>query len=144
MSASTSDLRVLKIGICGYGTVGRGTHDLLVKNESTIARRLDCIHLTVTHVASRSLSGAVFGVGKWSTDPIVVVNDPEVDIIVEAIGGLDTAFEVVKKALAANKNVVTANKALIATHGNELVNLASENGVRLLFESAVAGGIPIL
>tara|TARA_Y100000385_G_scaffold100819_1_gene104179 strand:+ start:6114 stop:7433 length:1320 start_codon:yes stop_codon:yes gene_type:complete len=144
MSASTSDLRVLKIGICGYGTVGRGTHDLLVKNEGILARRLDCIHLTVTHVASRSLSETVFGVGKWSTDPIEVVNDPEVDIVVEAIGGLDTAFEVVKKALSAKKNVVTANKALIATHGNELVNLASENGVRLLFESAVAGGIPIL
>lgn len=144
MPASSSDLHFLKIGICGYGTVGRGTHDLLVKNKSIIARRLDRIHLKVTYIASRNLSKAVCGVDKWSTDPIELVNDSEVDIVVEAVGGLDTAFEVVKKALLASKNVVTANKALIATHGNELVNLASKNGVRLLFESAVAGGIPIL
>lgn len=144
MSVSASDFRVLNIGICGYGTVGKGTHDLLVKNESVIARRLNSICLKVTYVASRSLSEAICGVEKWGVDPIEVANDPEVDIVVEAIGGLDTAFEVVKKALLANKDVVTANKALIATHGNELVNLAAENGVRLLFESAVAGGIPIL
>ena len=144
MSVSASDFRVLNIGICGYGTVGKGTHDLLVKNEKVIARRLDSIYLKVTYVASRSLSEAICGVEKWGVDPIEVANDPEVDIVVEAIGGLDTAFEVVKKALRANKDVVTANKALIATHGNELVNLAAENGVRLLFESAVAGGIPIL
>lgn len=144
MSVSASDFRVLNIGICGYGTVGKGTHDLLVKNESVIARRLNSIYLKVTYVASRSLSEAICGVEKWGVDPIEVANDPEVDIVVEAIGGLDTAFEVVKKALLANKDVVTANKALIATHGNELVNLAAENGVRLLFESAVAGGIPIL
>jgi homoserine dehydrogenase len=103
MPASSSDLHFLKIGICGYGTVGRGTHDLLVKNKSIIARRLDRIHLKVTYIASRSLSEAVCGVDKWSTDPIELVNDSEVDIVVEAVGGLDTAFEVVKKALLASK-----------------------------------------
>lgn len=144
MSVSLGDSCFLNIGICGYGTVGRGTHDLIVKNENTIARRLGDVRLKVTHIASRGLREGVSGVNKWSIDPIEVVNDPGVDILVETIGGLDTAFEVVKKALLVGKDVVTANKALIATHGNELLNLASKNGVRLLFESAVAGGIPIL
>ena len=132
MSVSLSDSCFLNIGICGYGTVGRGTHDLIVKNENTIARRLGDVRLKVTHIASRGLREGVSGVNKWSIDPIEVVNDPEVDILVETIGGLDTAFEVVKKALLVGKDVVTANKALIATHGNELLNLASKKKDTLL------------
>ncbi|MFK7864940.1 MAG: homoserine dehydrogenase [Pseudohongiellaceae bacterium] len=134
----------LKVGICGLGTVGFGTRQLLVNNAEDITSRTGC-SIEVVNVATRTLDPAkVAGIEKSGTDPFAVVNDPEVEVIVETIGGFDPAFSVVKKALENGKHVITANKALIAEQGNELFAIAKQNNVTLAFESAVAGGIPII
>lgn len=135
---------VLRVGICGLGTVGGGTLNLLTSNQQLIARRVG-MPIEVVNVATRTLDPAkVAGVARSGTDLFAVVKDPEVDLIVETIGGFDPAFEVVKQALANGKHVVTANKALIAEHGNELFAVADENNVTLAYESSVAGGIPVI
>ncbi len=140
---SESD-KSISIGICGFGTVGAGSYALLQNNSDEISRRLGCA-IEVTRIASRSLkAGEVNTATSISTDPFDVVNDPLVDIVIETIGGFDPAFEVVRQALANGKQVVTANKALIAERGNELFPLAEENAVILAYESSVAGGIPII
>ena len=134
----------IRIGICGLGTVGGGTLALLQNNADEIARRLGA-PLEVVRIASRSLDpedvpANIIG----GTDPFAVVNDENVDIVVETMGGFDPAFEVVKQALSNGKHVVTANKALIAEQGNALFAVAEEKGMTLAFESSVAGGIPII
>ncbi len=134
----------IRIGICGLGTVGGGTLALLRDNNDEISRRLGA-DLDVVHVASRSLeAGDAAGVARTGTDPFAVINDQNVDIVVETMGGFDPAFEVVKQALANGKHVVTANKALIAERGNELFAVAEMHNVALAYESSVAGGIPII
>lgn len=134
----------LKVGICGLGTVGYGTLQLLHNNADEISCRTGC-EIQVIHVATRTLDTAkVAGIARSGTDPFAVVNDPEVEVVVETIGGFDPAFAVVKKALENGKHVITANKALIAEQGNELFAIARQNNVTLAFESAVAGGIPII
>ena len=139
----------LSVGICGLGTVGTGTLLLLQDNADEIAKRLDRA-IAVSHVATRTLDAErsalleKCGVPNSSTDPFAVVNDPQVQIVVETMGGYEPAFDVVKQALANGKHVVTANKALIAERGNELFPLAQANNVSLAFESSVAGGIPII
>lgn len=143
-SAKSIKPQSIKIGICGFGTVGGGSYNLLQRNGEEITRRVGC-GIDVSRIASRSLkSGDVSSTVKISNDPFDVVNDPEVDIVIETIGGFDPAFEVVRQALANGKHVVTANKALIAERGNELFAVAEENNVTLAFESSVAGGIPII
>ncbi len=135
---------VLSVGICGLGTVGRGTLNLLQSNQAELEQRLG-FAVNVVHVASRSLDAStVSGVARTGTDPFEVINNPAVDVVVETIGGFDPAFDLVSQALSNGKHVVTANKALIAERGNELFPIAREHGVELLFESAVAGGIPII
>lgn len=134
----------IRVGICGLGTVGGGTLALLQNNADEIARRLGA-PLEVVRIASRSLDpedvpANIIG----GTDPFAVVNDENVDIVVETMGGFDPAFEVVKQALSNGKHVVTANKALIAEQGNALFAVAEEKGMTLAFESSVAGGIPII
>lgn len=134
----------LKVGICGLGTVGFGTLQLLKSNADEITRRTGC-EIEVVNVATRTLDPAkVEGVARSGTDPFAVVNDVEVEVVVETIGGFDPAFDVVKKALENGKHVITANKALIAEQGTELFAIAATNNVTLAFESAVAGGIPII
>jgi homoserine dehydrogenase len=124
--------------------VGGGTLALLQKNADEICRRLGGA-IEVIHVATRSLDPAtVQGIAKTGTDPFAVVNDADVDVVIESIGGFDPAFELVKQALANGKHVVTSNKALIAERGNELFPLADANNVCLAYESSVAGGIPII
>jgi len=124
--------------------VGGGSANLLTNNGDEITRRVGCA-IEVVRVASRSIkNGDVSEAIRVSNDPFDVVNDPDVDIVIETIGGFDPAFEVVRQALASGKHVVTANKALIAERGNELFAVAEENRVTLAYESSVAGGIPII
>ncbi len=133
-----------KIGICGLGTVGGGTLNLLEENADEISMRLGRT-ITVSHVATRTPKPELTAsVANTSNDPFAVVNDPEVQLVVETMGGYEPAFEVIKQALANGKHVVTANKALIAERGNELFEVAEANKVCLAFESSVAGGIPII
>lgn len=143
-SAKSIKPQSINVGICGFGTVGGGSYKLLQDNGEEITRRVGC-GIDVSRIASRSIkSGDVSSAVKISKDPFDVVNDPEVDIVIETLGGFEPAFEVVRQALANGKHVVTANKALIAERGNELFAVAEENNVTLAFESSVAGGIPII
>ncbi|NBQ73132.1 MAG: homoserine dehydrogenase [Gammaproteobacteria bacterium] len=134
----------MSVGICGLGTVGGGTLALLEQNAALITARAGC-PIRVTHVATRTPKPDLCGqVAHTGSDPLAITSDPEVDVVVETMGGYDVAFEVIQRALSNGKHVVTANKALIAERGNELFALASANEVTLAFESAVAGGIPII
>lgn len=141
---STQNANQFNVGIIGLGTVGGGTLDVLAQNADLIEQRVGK-PVRVINVATRTLRPEqVADVPKSGTDPFAVVNDPDVDLVVETIGGFDPAFELVRQALANGKHVVTANKALIAERGNELFSLAEEKGVSLAYESSVAGGIPII
>ena len=134
----------LRIGICGLGTVGGGTLDLLRDKQAEIERRLG-MSLTVVHVATRNPDPALQELGiKVSTDVFAVARDPDVDILVELIGGFQPALELVMTAIKEGKHVVTANKALIALHGNSIFGEASRRGVIVAYEASVAGGIPII
>lgn len=133
-----------KIGICGLGTVGGGTLNLLRENADEIGMRLGR-KITVSHVATRTPKPELtVGVGKTGNDPFAVAADPEVQLVVETMGGYEPAFDVIRQSLANGKHVVTANKALIAERGNELFEVAQANNVCLAYESSVAGGIPII
>ncbi|MFL2855508.1 MAG: homoserine dehydrogenase [Pseudohongiellaceae bacterium] len=136
--------KTLNIGICGLGTVGAGTLALLKDNGDEIRRRLGS-DIKVVRIATRTLDGKdLHRIEAVSTDVFDVVNDADIDILIETIGGYDPALEVIKQALSNGKHVVTANKALIAEHGNELFEIAQHNKVVLAYESSVAGGIPII
>ncbi|MDX5334041.1 MAG: homoserine dehydrogenase [Gammaproteobacteria bacterium] len=136
----------VKVGLLGLGTVGGGTVNVLRRNAEEIARRAGR-GIVVTHASARDLSREricdTSGIS-LTDDPFEVVNDPNVQIIVELIGGYDLARELVMQAIDNGKHVVTANKALIALHGNEIFARAQEKGVMVAFEAAVAGGIPII
>ena len=136
--------KTLNIGICGLGTVGAGTLALLTDNGDEIRRRLGS-DIKVARIATRTLDGKdLHRIEAVSTDVFDVVNDADIDILIETIGGYDPALEVIKQARSNGKHVVTANKALIAEHGNELFEIAQHNNVVLAYESSVAGGIPII
>ena len=139
-------MAVLNIGVLGLGTVGSGTVNVLARNREEIASRAGreikvrraCVR-DVTHTRNCPLDGVVIG-----DDPFAIVNDDAIDVVVELIGGVDVAYEVILEAIENGKHVVTANKALIALHGNEIMAKACQRGVIVAFESAVAGGIPIV
>lgn len=132
------------IGICGLGTVGGGTFALLQENEREITRRLGK-RLQVTHIASRRQNPLYDTEGiRFSTDVFAVVDDPEIDIVVEVLGGTEPALSLIMRAIENGKHVVTANKALIAVHGNEIFAAAKREGVTVAYESSVAGGVPII
>ena len=136
----------VKVGLLGLGTVGGGTFNVLKRNAEEITRRAGR-GIQVSHAAAREFDPAsVPGIENItvSDDAFSIVEEPDVDIIVELIGGYEPARELVLKAIANGKHVVTANKALIATHGNEIFAAAQEQGVMVAFEAAVAGGIPII
>jgi homoserine dehydrogenase len=136
----------VKVGLLGLGTVGGGTVNVLQRNADEIARRAGR-GIVVTHAAARDLNKpricSTDGI-TVTTDPKEVVEDPEVAIVVELIGGDTLALELVMRAIENGKHVVTANKALIAKHGNEIFAAAQAKGVIVAFEAAVAGGIPII
>lgn len=136
----------VNVGLLGLGTVGSGTVNVLARNAQEITRRAGR-GIVVTHAAARNLDAprncSTEGI-KLTTVPMDVVNDPDVDVVVELIGGYDLSRELVMQAINNGKHVVTANKALIALHGNEIFKAAQDKGVMVAFEAAVAGGIPII
>ncbi|MGA0150625.1 MAG: homoserine dehydrogenase [Luminiphilus sp.] len=139
-----TEMAPLRIGICGVGTVGLATISILQNQLSLLAARCGR-ELCVTHVgARRDHSDHLYGDAKISREVMDVARDPDVDVVVELIGGTTVAHELVKLAIEQGKHVVTANKALIAEHGNQLLALAEASGVHLCFEAAVAGGIPVI
>ncbi|HTJ98381.1 MAG TPA: homoserine dehydrogenase [Bordetella sp.] len=136
----------MKVGLLGLGVVGGGTFTVLSRNAEEIARRAGR-RIEVSHVAVRDAAKAASRVGDAAvvtTDPYEVVRNPNIEIVVELIGGDTLARELVLEAIAQGKHVVTANKALLAKHGNEIFAAASARGVMVAFEAAVAGGIPII
>jgi homoserine dehydrogenase len=137
----------VKIGLLGLGTVGGGTVTVLTRNAGEIARRAGR-GIEIAHAAAREYKAdAIAGIdqiGRIGDDAFAVVDDPEVQIVVELIGGYSPARELVLAAIENGKHVVTANKALIARHGNEIFAAAQRKGVMVGFEAAVAGGIPII
>ena len=139
-------MQKIKVGILGLGTVGSGTADVLARNASEITRRSG-LEIDVVIASMRNLNKvrdcSTDGI-ELTTDPFAVVDSPDVDIIVELIGGTDLAKDLIFKALDNGKHVVTANKALIALHGNEIFERAQEAGVSIAYEAAVAGGISII
>ncbi|MBS3963430.1 MAG: homoserine dehydrogenase [Methylomonas sp.] len=139
-------MKPVNVGILGLGTVGGGTVNVLKRNAEEIARRAGR-DIVVARASARDLGRSRIcdtqGMA-LTTDPFEIVNDPDIDVIVELIGGCDLAKQLVLTAIANGKQVVTANKALIALHGNEVFAEASRKGVMVLFEAAVAGGIPII
>lgn len=133
----------VKVGILGLGTVGGGTINVLARNAKEIARRAGR-EIKIVAAAAREVKGCSTDGFAVTEDAFEVVNNPDVEIIVELIGGYDPAKELVLTAIRNGKHVVTANKALIAMHGNELFAEAQKHGVTIAFEAAVAGGIPII
>lgn len=138
-------LKPVEVGLLGLGTVGGGTVNVLVRNQQEIARRAGR-GIRITHAAARETSFPGIDVEgiRISQDAFDIVNDPAVQIVVELIGGYEPARELVMKAIENGKHIVTANKALIARHGNEIFAAAQKQGVMVAFEAAVAGGIPII
>jgi homoserine dehydrogenase len=139
-------MKPMNVGLLGIGTVGGGTFTVLTRNEEEITRRAGRpIH--IVKVADRNLALAkevTKGTVEVTDDAFGVVSDPNVDIVVELIGGTTIAKELVLKAIENGKHVVTANKALLAHYGNEIFAAAQKKGVMVAFEAAVAGGIPII
>lgn len=141
-----SESKVLNVGILGLGTVGGGTYKVLTRNAAEITRRSG-VQIKVVQVADRNIEHAKANVAKdvaVTDDAFAVVNNPAVDVVVELIGGYTLSKDLVLKAIANKKHVVTANKALIALHGNEIFAAAKANNVMVAYEAAVAGGIPII
>jgi homoserine dehydrogenase len=136
----------VKIGVLGLGTVGSGTVNVLSRNIKEITRRAGR-DIEITRAADRTMDKKrdcdTSGI-KLTTDAFEIVNDPEIHVVVELIGGTGIARELVLTAIENGKHVITANKALIALHGNELFAKAQAKGVTIAFEAAVAGGIPII
>ncbi|MDP2904267.1 MAG: homoserine dehydrogenase [Methylovulum sp.] len=139
-------MKPIKVGVLGLGTVGGGTVNVLKRNAAEIARRAGR-EIIITRASAKDLTkqrlcdtqGIVL-----TGDPLDIINDPEIDIVLELIGGAGAVKDMVLTAIANGKHVVTANKSLIALHGNEIFAKASEKGVIVAFEAAVAGGIPII
>jgi homoserine dehydrogenase len=139
-------MKPINVGLLGIGTVGGGTFTVLQRNAEEIIRRAGR-PIRITVVADKNLELAkkvTGGACRVTDDAFSVVNDPKVDIVIELIGGCGVAKELVLKAIANGKHVVTANKALLAMHGNEIFQAAQKMRVMVAFEAAVAGGIPII
>jgi homoserine dehydrogenase len=134
----------IRVGLVGLGTVAQGTLTVLARNADEISRRIGR-PLVITHVGARrdrpevDLSGI-----RVSRDLMRVAEDPDVDVFVELIGGTDDALSLIEVAIRSGKHVVTANKALIAVHGNRLFQMAEDAQVMIGFEASVAGGIPVI
>src|SRR5262245_26971309 len=139
-------MKPINVGLLGIGTVGGGTWDVLQRNADEIQRRAGRA-IQITHVADKAVAYAKKIVGKKAkvtSDAFEVVKAKDVDIVIELIGGYTIAKELVLEAIRHGKHVVTANKALLATHGNEIFAAAQKKGVMVNFEASVAGGVPII
>ncbi len=141
-----TDMKPIQVGLLGIGTVGSGTFNVLKRNQEEIRRRAGR-GIEITMVADLDTARAQSIVGpdvRVVNDARAVIANPEIDIVIELIGGYGIARSLVLEAIAAGKHVVTANKALLAVHGTEIFAAASAKGVMVAFEAAVAGGIPII
>lgn len=134
------------VGIIGFGTVGTGVAKILVNNAALITRRVG-VPIELVRVADLDIvkdRGVALGQGVLTTDAKAVLADPNIDVVIELIGGYDTAKRVILEAMTVGKHVVTANKALLALHGEEIFQSATRKGVELGFEASVGGGIPVI
>ena len=144
--AKVSPRKAINVGLLGIGTVGSGAFAVLARNQEEIARRAG-VAITMKTVADKDLERARRLVGKKAAvtaDANEVISDPDIDIVVELIGGTGIAKDLILKAIANGKHVVTANKSLLAQHGNEIFAAAQKQDVMVAFEAAVGGGIPII
>ena len=139
-------MKQVNVGIIGFGTVGAGTAEILLKNREIIAKRtgLDLVLKRVADLDLETDRGVELPAGVLTNDTAGLLNDPDIDIVVELIGGLTTAKEFISTALKNGKHVVTANKALLAEHGRELYEISSQMGATLAYEAAVGGGMPVV
>ncbi len=139
-------MKPINVGLLGAGTVGSGTFRVLQRNGEEISRRAGrAIRISLVADQDTVRAKTVAGnAARVTADALEVVNDPQIDIVVELIGGYTIARELMLKAIANGKHVVTANKALLALHGNEIFSAARNRGVMVAFEAAVGGGIPII
>ncbi|MDO4481398.1 MAG: homoserine dehydrogenase [Bacillota bacterium] len=139
-------MKNVKVGLLGLGNVGKGTYTILTQNSEKISglsnSKIEIAKILVSDVNKKRDIDVPKEI--LTTDAYEIINNPDIDVIVELIGGIDTAYKYIKSAIENGKHVVTANKAVIATHGPELMNLAKQNRVLLLHEASVAGGIPII
>lgn len=136
---------MIQIGILGLGTVGTGVAELIEKNRNTISKRLGKnIEIKKVLVKDPSKKRPSLVEGKITNDPGQVLDDGDISIVVELMGGEEPALTYIRRALASGKHVVTANKEVISKHGKELLDLAQKQGVNLFFEASVGGGIPII
>ena len=136
----------LRAGLLGFGVVGSGTHGVLHANRDTIRARAGCaieLKMVATRTAARARLAAEAGI-HVSQDPLQLARHPELDVVIEAMGGTTDARQCVLEAIAHGKHVVTANKALLAVHGEEIFAAATARGVTVGFEGAVAVSIPIV
>src|SRR3977135_1585654 len=139
-------MRPIRVGLLGIGTVGGGTWEVLNRNADEIQRRAGRA-IQITQVADKDLARSqkiTKGKAKLTADAFEVVRAKDIDIVVELIGGYTVAKELQLEAIRHGKHVVTANKALLATHGNQIFAAAQKKGVMVAFEAAVAGGVPII
>ncbi|MEF3254736.1 MAG: homoserine dehydrogenase [Deferribacterales bacterium] len=140
-------MKRINVGIVGYGTVGKGTADVLIKNANTLKEKtgLDICLKSVADLRIDTINDDILPyIPNKFKDASDIINDPEIDIVVELIGGYNAAKDIILKALDNGKHVVTANKALLAVHGTDLFKKAEEKSLQLCFEGSVAGGIPII
>ncbi len=139
-------MKPIQVGLLGFGTVGVGVFKVLQRNQAEISSRAGR-GIVVKSVSRRDVAAARAVVGDAAqvlADARQIIADPDINIVVELIGGYDVARSLVLEAIAAGKHVVTANKALLAVHGTEIFAAARERGVMVAFEAAVAGGVPII
>ncbi|WP_029917807.1 homoserine dehydrogenase [Pelobacter seleniigenes] len=139
-------MKSIKVGLLGFGTIGTGVVRVFQNNadviESRLGHRLELIKIADLDITTDR--GVQLDAGILTTDVEQVISNPEVDIVIELIGGYEPAKSFILKAISQGKHIVTANKALMALHGQEIVAAANENGVSVMFEAAVGGGIPII
>lgn len=133
-------MKKMRVGILGFGTVGGGTYEILTKNSDIISERTG-VAIEVVKILKRTPQTPAY---LFTNDPDEILNDPDIDLIVEAIGGIEPASSFMLKAMNNGKHVVTANKAAVAANYEALTDAAHKNNVRFLFEAAVGGGIPVL
>ncbi|HEV2961516.1 MAG TPA: homoserine dehydrogenase, partial [Candidatus Angelobacter sp.] len=138
--------REVRVGIVGYGTVGRATAEILALNAEEIQRRTDGVSIRVTRLCRKGARSSEVGVNGIAVVPNweKVVHADDVDIVVEAIGGTDVAYQVIRASIEKGKAVVTANKALIAQFGEELFALADQKKLPIGIEASVGGGVPVI